>query len=77
MYDDQHLVTSGVTDATGHVKLTNVTIPYVNSDLIDFRESAITFYIIDEQQNNVVTTDNIDELSFIKNPTFVDGRLTY
>lgn len=77
MYDDQHLVTSGVTDATGHVKLTNVTIPYANSDLIDFRESAITFYIIDEQQNNVVTTDNIDELSFIKNPTFVDGRLTY
>lgn len=77
MYDDQHLVTSGVTDATGHVKLTNVTIPYANSDLIDFRESAITFYITDEQQNNVVTTDNIDELSFIKNPTFVDGRLTY
>lgn len=77
MYDDQHLVTSGVTDATGHVKLTNVTIPYANSDLIDFRESAITFYIIDEQQNNVATTDNIDELSFIKNPTFVDGRLTY
>ena len=77
MYDDQHLVTSGITDATGHVKLTNVTIPYANSDLIDFRESAITFYIIDEQQNNVVTTDNIDELSFIKNPTFVDGRLTY
>ena len=77
MYDDQHLVTSGVTDATGHVKLTNVTIPYANSDFIDFRESAITFYIIDEQQNNVVTTDNIDELSFIKNPTFVDGRLTY
>lgn len=77
MYDDQHLVTSGVTDTTGHVKLTNVTIPYANSDLIDFRESAITFYITDEQQNNVVTTDNIDELSFIKNPTFVDGRLTY
>lgn len=77
MYDDQHLVTSGVTDATGHVKLTNVTIPYANSDLIDFRESAITFYIIDEQQNNVATTDDIDELSFIKNPTFVDGRLTY
>lgn len=77
MYDDQHLVTSGVTDATGHVKLTNVTIPYANSDFIDFRESAITFYITDEQQNNVVTTDNIDELSFIKNPTFVDGRLTY
>ena len=77
MYDDQHLVTSGVTDATGHVKLTNVTIPYANSDLIDFRESAVTFYIIDEQQNNIVTTDNIDELSFIKNPTFVDGRLTY
>ena len=77
MYDDQHLVTSGVTDATGHVKLTNVTIPYANSDLIDFRESAVTFYIIDEQQNNVATTDNIDELSFIKNPTFVDGRLTY
>ena len=77
MYDDQHLVTSGVTDATGHVKLTNVTIPYANSDLIDFRESAVTFYIIDEQQNNIVTTDNIDELSFIKNPTFVDGQLTY
>ena len=77
MYDDQHLVTSGVTDATGHVKLTNVTIPYANSDFIDFRESAVTFYIIDEQQNNIVTTDNIDELSFIKNPTFVDGRLTY
>ena len=78
MYDDQHLVTSGVTDATGHVRLTNVTIPYANSDFIDFRESAVTnFYITDEPSNNVVTTNDIDELSFIKNPTFVDGKLTY
>ena len=78
MYDNQHLVTSGVTDATGHVKLTNITIPYTNSDFIDFRESAVTnFYITDEPSSNIVTTNDIDELSFIKNPTFVDGKLTY
>lgn len=80
MYDDQHLVTSGVTDATGHIKLTNVTIPYTNFDFIDFRESAITHFSIDtelDESTNVSETIDIDELSFIKDPTLVDGNLTY
>ncbi len=77
MYDEEHLVTMGATDSTGHIKLTNINIPYLNSDFISSREFAITRYNpIDEPLNDIVI-DDIDELSFIKDPTFVDGNLTY
>lgn len=76
MYDDEHLVTQGVTNNLGHAQITNVLIPYSNSDFITFREPAV-IYFTDMDSEYVVDDLNIKDLSFIQDPTLINGEITY
>lgn len=77
MGDTDHIITSGITDSSGHSIISNVTIPYYSSDFISFREEAITKFASTNIHNDYSDEDILYSLSFIKNPVLENNNITY
>ena len=69
MNDTNHLLYTGVTDASGYAKIDNINIPYCNSEFVNFKEEAITSYKkpeAPEPNDSIYNTFQSDEIIDIK-----------